>query len=384
MPEKSSSRRAKSAILLEMTPSRADRIQTAVWAGVAIALIALFYALGPILAPFVIAAVFAYICDPAVNWMVARHIPRPLAVLLVILGLGAMLLLLLLILAPMIYREAFTLVGRLPDLIELANARVSPMLQERFGINFQLDAAFARTWITENWSTAQDLVPIILGHLRQGGSALIGLLAMAFLVPVVMFYLLQDWPQLLENTRSIIPRPLLPRAMRIVGDIDSVLSQFLRGQLSVMLLLAVFYTVGLWIAGLKFALPVGVITGLLVFIPYVGFGGGLVLAILTALLQGEGWSPLVGVAIVYSLGQALESFVLTPYLVGERIGLHPVVVIFALMAFGQLFGFVGVLVALPVSAAILVGLREVRAAWISSRLYLGDETDAIQIEEARK
>ncbi|MDT3669714.1 MAG: AI-2E family transporter [Aromatoleum sp.] len=367
-----------------MTPSRADRIQTAVWAGVAIALIALFYALGPILAPFVIAAVFAYICDPAVNWMVARHIPRPLAVLLVILGLGAMLLLLLLILAPMIYREAFTLVGRLPDLIELANARVSPMLQERFGINFQLDAAFARTWITENWSTAQDLVPIILGHLRQGGSALIGLLAMAFLVPVVMFYLLQDWPQLLENTRSIIPRPLLPRAMRIVGDIDSVLSQFLRGQLSVMLLLAVFYTVGLWIAGLKFALPVGVITGLLVFIPYVGFGGGLVLAILTALLQGEGWSPLVGVAIVYSLGQALESFVLTPYLVGERIGLHPVVVIFALMAFGQLFGFVGVLVALPVSAAILVGLREVRAAWISSRLYLGDETDAIQIEEARK
>ncbi len=367
-----------------MTPSRADRIQTAVWAGVAIALIALFYALGPILAPFVIAAVFAYICDPAVNWMVARHIPRPLAVLLVILGLGAVLLLLLLILAPMIYREAFTLVGRLPDLIELLNARVSPMLQERFGINFQLDAAFARTWITENWSTAQDLVPIILGHLRQGGSALIGLLAMAFLVPVVMFYLLQDWPQLLENIRSIIPRPLLLRAMRIVGDIDSVLSQFLRGQLSVMLLLAVFYTVGLWIAGLKFALPVGVITGLLVFIPYVGFGGGLILAILTALLQADGWSPLIGVAIVYGLGQAIESFVLTPYLVGERIGLHPVVVIFALMAFGQLFGFVGVLVALPVSAAILVGLREVRAAWISSRLYLGDETDAIQIEEARK
>jgi len=377
-------RRAKSAILLEMTPSRADRIQTAVWAGVAIALIALFYALGPILAPFVIAAVFAYICDPAVNWMVARRIPRPLAVLLVILGLGAVLLLLLLILAPMIYREAFTLVGRLPDLIELLNARVSPMLQERFGINFQLDAAFARTWITENWSTAQDLVPIILGHLRQGGSALIGLLAMAFLVPVVMFYLLQDWPQLLENIRSIIPRPLLLRAMRIVNDIDSVLSQFLRGQLSVMLLLAVFYTVGLWIAGLKFALPVGVITGLLVFIPYVGFGGGLILAILTALLQADGWSPLIGVAIVYGLGQAIESFVLTPYLVGERIGLHPVVVIFALMAFGQLFGFVGVLVALPVSAAILVGLREVRAAWISSRLYLGDETDAIQIEEARK
>ncbi|MCK9984418.1 MAG: hypothetical protein AzoDbin1_00890 [Azoarcus sp.] len=355
-----------------MNPSRADRLQTAAWAGVALALVALFYALSPILAPFAIAAVFAYICDPAVNWMVARRIPRPAAVLLVIAGMGATLLLLLLILAPMIWREAIALIRRLPDLIELLNARVAPVLRARFDIDFQLDAAFVRTWIAEHWDTAQDLVPVILGQLRQGGLALLGAAASVFLVPVVMFYLLQEWPRILDGLRTVIPRPMLERTMRIINDIDRVLSEFLRGQLSVMLLLAVYYSVGLWIAGLKFALPVGVITGLLVFIPYIGFGGGLLLAILTALLQAEGWSPLIGVAIVFGLGQLIESFVLTPYLVGERIGLHPLAVIFALMAFGQLFGFVGILVALPASAAILVGLREVRTAWLASRIYLGD------------
>ncbi|MCC4116509.1 AI-2E family transporter [Aromatoleum toluclasticum] len=355
-----------------MNPSRADRLQTAAWAGVALALLALFYALSPILAPFAIAAVFAYICDPAVNWMVARRIPRPAAVLLVILGAGLLLLLLFLILAPMIWREAIALVRRLPDLIELLNARVAPLLQARFDIDFQLDAAFVRTWIAEHWDSAQDLVPVILGQLRQGGLALAGAAASVFLVPVVMFYLLQEWPHILGGLQTVIPRPMLERTMRIINDIDRVLSEFLRGQLSVMLLLAVFYSVGLWIAGLKFALPVGVITGLLVFIPYIGFGGGLLLAIISALLQAEGWPPLIGVAIVFGLGQLIESFALTPYLVGERIGLHPLAVIFALMAFGQLFGFVGILVALPASAAILVGLREVRTAWLTSRVYLGD------------
>ena len=230
----------------------------------------------------------------------------------------------------------------------------------------------------EGANIADYAVGLNTGHLREGGSALVGLAALVLLIPVVMFYLLQDWPQLVANVQAIIPRPMLPRTLRIFNDIDSVLSQFLRGQLSVMLLLAVFYSVGLWLAGLKFALPVGVITGLLVFIPYIGFGGGLVLAILTALLQADGWSPLIGVAIVYGLGQAIESFVLTPYLVGERIGLHPVAVIFALMAFGQLFGFVGVLVALPASAAILVGLRELRAAWLTSRIYRGDTEPRIE------
>ena len=359
-----------------MNAPRADRLQTFTWTAAGLAIVALFWLLGPILTPFVIAAVFAYICDPAVNWMVARRVPRALAVLLVIIALGLVLVALALILVPMVYREAVLLIRRLPELVEMFNAQVAPILQARLGIELQLDAAQFRELIAANWNNAQDIVPIVLGHLKTGGMALLGFVANLFLIPMVMFYLLQEWPRILDALERIVPRPWLARTMRILNDIDSVMSEFLRGQLSVMMLLAVFYSVGLWFAGLNFALPVGVLTGLLVFIPYVGFGGGLILAILAALLQAEGWPPLVGVAVVYGLGQLVESFLLTPYLVGERIGLHPLAVIFALMAFGQLFGFVGVLVALPVSAALLVGLREVQGAWLTSPVYLGGESTA--------
>jgi predicted PurR-regulated permease PerM len=355
-----------------MNAPRADRLQTFTWTAAGLAIVGLFWLLGPILTPFVIAAVFAYICDPAVNWMVARRVPRALAVLLVIITLGLVLVALALILVPMVYREGVLLVRRLPDLVEMFNAQVSPLLLTRLGIELQLDAAQFRQLVADNWTSAQDIVPIVLGHLKAGGMALLGFVANLFLIPLVMFYLLQEWPRILDALERIVPRPWLARTMHILNDIDSVMSEFLRGQLSVMMLLAVFYSVGLWFAGLNFALPVGVLTGMLVFIPYVGFGGGLILAILAALLQAEGWPPLVGVAVVYGLGQLVESFLLTPYLVGERIGLHPLAVIFALMAFGQLFGFVGVLVALPVSAALLVGLREVLGAWLTSPVYLGD------------
>ncbi|MCV2216379.1 AI-2E family transporter [Thauera sp. Sel9] len=360
-----------------MTQPRAYRLQALAWTATAIALVGLFWLLGPILAPFVIGAVFAYICDPAVNWMVARRVPRALAVLLVIVALGLMIVALALILVPMVYREGVQLVNRLPDLVDMFNAQVSPLLQARLGIDLQLDAAQLRQLIADNWSNAQDLVPIVLGHLKTGGMAVIAFIANLFLIPLVMFYLLQEWPRLLTELQRIVPRPWLERTMAIINDIDSVMSEFLRGQLSVMLLLAVFYSIGLWLAGLNFWLPVGVLTGLLVFIPYVGYGGGLILAILAALLQAEGWPLLIGVGIVYGLGQVIESFVLTPYLVGERIGLHPLAVIFALMAFGQLFGFVGVLVALPVSAALLVGLREVRNAWFASPVYLGTRVQPV-------
>ncbi|AVR89386.1 AI-2E family transporter [Thauera aromatica] len=359
-----------------MSPPRADRLQTLAWTAAGLALVGLFWALGPILAPFVIAAVFAYICDPAVNWMVARRVPRAFAVLLVIIAAGLALVTLALILLPMVYREGVLLVNRLPDLIEMFNAQLSPLLQARLGIDLQLDAAQFRQLVADNWSSAQDILPVLIGHLKTGGAALAGFVVNLVLIPLVMFYLLQEWPRILTELERIVPRPWLARTVRILGDIDSVMSEFLRGQLSVMLLLALFYSLGLWLAGLKFALPVGVLTGLLVFIPYVGFGGGLLLAIMAALLQGEGWPPLIGVAVVYGFGQLLESFLLTPYLVGERIGLHPLAVIFALMAFGQLFGFVGVLVALPVSAALLVGLREVRHAWFASPVYLGSEAPA--------
>ncbi len=349
----------------------ADRKQTIIWTLVGLALLVLFWLLTPILAPFVFGAVFAYICDPAVAWLVRRKIPRPVAVLMVILLTGVVLATLLLILVPMFYKEVGSLIQRLPDLIDRANEHIPALLGEEF----RFDSEQIRKMISDNWSAAQSIVPTVLGHIKTSGMALITILANLVLVPFVMFYLLQEWPRIIHGLETAVPRPWISHVRRILKEIDSVLSQYLRGQLLVMLLLAAYYSIGLWIAGLDFALPVGIITGLLVFVPYIGFGTGLILAIMAAVLQGQGWPPLIGVAVVYTIGQLIESFGLTPYLVGERIGLHPLAVIFALLAFGQLFGFVGVLVALPVSAALLVGLREVSKAWFASPVYLGYSTE---------
>jgi len=190
-----------------------------------------------------------------------------------------------------------------------------------------------------------------------------------------LFYMLMDWSRFMGQLRQMVPPRLRAPTDSFLRESDEVLGQYLRGQLLVMVILAAAYSIGLALFGLDLALPIGIFTGLAIFVPYLGFGVGLVLALFAGLLEfssshGIGY-PLVMVAVVYGLGQVVESFLLTPRLVGERIGLHPLAVIFALLAFGQLFGFVGVLVALPASAVLLVAIRRVRAGYLSSRLYLG-------------
>jgi len=197
----------------------------------------------------------------------------------------------------------------------------------------------------------------------------ISILVNLALIPVVMFYLLRDWDRIAERLYTLVPRDWLPKTRTIVSDVDRVLAEFLRGQLMVMLVLAVYYAVALTLVGLERGGAIGVLTGLLVFIPYVGYGLGLVLGVLSALLQWSGWGFFIAVLAVYAIGQLLEAYVLVPYLVGDRIGLHPLAVIFALLAFGQLFGFAGVLLALPASAVLLVGLRHLRAAYFASPVY---------------
>ncbi|MBR4737762.1 MAG: AI-2E family transporter [Rhodocyclaceae bacterium] len=338
------------------------------------AVLVLFWLLAPMLMPFVVAAVLAYVCDPLVRRLQAHRVPRALAALLVVLGLGAVLLLAVAVLVPMFYREALALVGRLPDWLERINTRLIPWLAGWLGTpaDFQLDLDFLRGALLRYRESLAGVAGVLWAGAQQGGTAIAGFLAALVLIPVVMFYVLLQWPHLLAGVQELVPRPALARTRKLAREIDAVLSEFLRGQLSVMGLLALWYSLGLWLAGVQFALPVGLLTGLLSFIPFVGFGGGLLLALMAALMQGAGWSPLIGVGVVYGVGQVLESYVLTPWLVGERVGLHPLAVIFALMAFGELFGFVGMLVALPVSAALLVGLRELRAEWLTSAVYCGD------------
>jgi predicted PurR-regulated permease PerM len=191
------------------------------------------------------------------------------------------------------------------------------------------------------------------------------------LIPVALFYLLRDWPLLLKHIEQILPRRQHAKVLEIAGEVDRVLAEFLRGQLAVMLLMSAYYVIGLWLAGLEFALPIGLLAGMLVFVPYLGMITGLALATLGAFTQFDHFSGVLVVWAVFASGQLIEGMVVTPRLVGERIGLHPLAVIFALLAFGQVFGFFGVLLALPLSAVLLVALRHARGWYLDSTLYRG-------------
>ncbi len=277
----------------------------------------------------------------------------------------------LLLIVPVMAKELPLLKAQVPALLDRLNASVNPLLA-RAGLDVSLDVASIKAWLTQLMdANMDDWLSAALASARIGGSVLLSLVGNAILVPVVLFYLLMDWTQLVARLQGLVP----PRAQAAVGhffaDCDAVLGQYLRGQLLVMVVLAAYYAIALSLVGFDLALPVGVFTGLAVAIPYVGFGLGLVLALLAALLQFASLGGVLLVAAVYAIGQLLESFVLTPRLVGERIGLGPLAVIFALMAFGQLFGFVGVLVALPASAVALVGLRRALVAYRGSQLFSG-------------
>jgi predicted PurR-regulated permease PerM len=352
----------------------ADQKQTWLWLAVGIGLVALLVLLGPILAPFIAAAILAYALNPGVDWLSSKKIgkfrfPRSVAAIAFMLLVLAALLAVILIVVPVLEKELPLLQQRIPDILTKVDEFVAPKLQA-LGISVSLDFASLKNLVTQKLSTSSnEMWTTVLASVKVGGTAVLGWLATLFLIPMVLFYLLLDWHALLLKLGAMVPRRWAPKAEAMAHEVDGMLAQYLRGQLLVMLVLAVYYSVALAIAGFDVALPVGIITGLLAFIPYLGFGLGLTLALITAVLQFSGFYGLIAVAVVYGLGQVLESFVLTPYLVGERIGLHPLVVIFALLAFGQLFGFAGVLLALPASAIIAVAVKHMRESYFKSSFY---------------
>jgi predicted PurR-regulated permease PerM len=205
--------------------------------------------------------------------------------------------------------------------------------------------------------------------LSSHGMTIIAWLLNLLLVPLVLFYFLRDWHQLLASIGELVPRKMFATTQKIASEIDAVLAEFLRGQLTVMILMSVFYTIGLKMAGLDLALPIGILAGALGFVPYLGIGLGILLATISGLLEFNSFNQLTPVVVVFAVGQLLESMWLTPSLVGDRIGLHPVTVIFSLLAGGQLFGFTGILLALPASAAIAVTLRHLRRSYFNGDLY---------------
>ena len=351
---------------MQFTPAQ---VRAATWVALALLAWLLLTWLSPVLMPFVLAAVLAYALHPLVEKLHARRIPRWLGagVAIALLMLAALAVVLLIV--PVVSKQVPLIREQVPVLLEHLNQALVP-LAARFGVDLQIDVNLVRDWLKQLVvGHESELFDGLLSSLRIGGSAVLAFLGNLVLMPIVAYYLLLDWAGLVGRAKRLIPPRWAEPAQRFLDETDEVLGQYLRGQALVMLVLAVFYTVGLALVGLKLALPIGVFTGLAVFVPYLGFGLGLVMGLLAALLQ---FQTVVGVAlvgVVYAIGQVGESMYLTPRLLGERIGLHPIAVIFALLAFGHLFGFVGVLIALPASAVLLVGLRRVKALYMASDLY---------------
>ena len=342
--------------------------------GAALIVVLSLHFLGPVLTPFLIGAIFAYLGTPLVDAMQKRGISRTLATTLTVLLFGLAVFGILLVLIPLVRAEVGLAMKKLPDLLSRFAAFAGPWLEENFGIVVALDLASLREFVVEHIEEARAYSGRIFQGLKAGGLFVLSILVNAVLIPVVMFYVLRDWKMLWRRFFGLVPRRWRWKTREIVVQVDQVLAEFLRGQGMVMGSLALYYAIGLSIAGLQFALPIGILTGLLVFIPYIGFGTGLVLGMLAALLQWNGVSGFLAVVAVYGVGQILENYVLIPWLIGDRIGLHPLAVIFALLAFGTLFGIAGVLLALPASAIILVGLRQLRRLYRQSPLY-GDDPD---------
>ncbi len=353
-----------------MTMTTAQR-QAGSWLAISLIAGLLIWLLAPVLTPFLIAGVLGYVLHPLVEKLAKKRVPRVAAVLMVEVTAIVLVLAVMLLIVPILSKQLPLLREQIPLFADRLNAGLSPVLA-RFGFDVSLDTTSIKAFVLKYLdANLEEWIATALSSARIGGSILLAVVGNALLVPVVLFYLLMDWPNLVRRTAAMVPPRMRTQVHSFTVECDAVLGQYLRGQLMLMLTLAVFYSVGLFLFGFDLAVPVGVFTGLAVFIPYLGFGLGLLLALISGVLQFSGWHGLVGVAVVYGIGQVLESMVLTPRLVGDRIGMSSLTVIFALLAFGHLFGFVGVLIALPVSAVMVVAVRRLRGVYLASDLFRG-------------
>lgn len=330
----------------------------------------LLYLLAPIMTPFMAAALLAYLGDPLVDRLETKGLSRTLAVTVVfvvmlLVGLG-----LLLVLLPALEQQIASMIKRIPVYIDWLQNTGLPWVFARIGMDATaIDLASIKQSLSGHWQQAGGIAASIIGSLSRSGVALLGWIANLVLIPVVTFYLLRDWDKLMQAIREILPRKYESVAVTLAAESDGVLGAFLRGQFLVMIALGSIYSVGLWMTGLEMALLIGMLAGLVSFVPYLGLIVGILVAGIVALVQFHEFIPLLYVAAVFGIGQLLEATVLTPLLVGDRIGLHPVAIIFAVLAGGQLFGFLGILLALPVAAVTMVLLRHAHERYLSSGVY---------------
>ena len=343
------------------------------WAALALGAQWIVWLLAPILSPFVFAALLGWLGDPLVDRLERAGRTRNTAVILVFSVMTTVLVLALLVLVPLLEQQLVTLVESLPRYRDWFVGTALPWFERRTGLEILswLDPEHLFNLIRAHWERAGGVAATVLGYVSRSGFALLAWFANLVLLPVLTFFFLRDWDLLVERIGLLVPRDHQDTVRRLARESDAVLGGFLRGQTLVMLILGVLYAMGLWAVGLDLGILIGVIAGLLTFVPYLGPAAIVVFGGTAALVQFGDWQHLAGVAVVFTVGQVIESYWLTPKLVGDRIGLHPMAVIFAVMAGGSLFGFLGMLLALPVAAVANVLLRFAHERYTGSRLYAG-------------
>jgi predicted PurR-regulated permease PerM len=345
------------------------------WLGGVALLFAFIYLLHPILTPFLVALLLAYLFDPVVDRLEKLGLSRTWGVITVFTLFTLIVSALLLVLIPMLAKQLVRLYELAPQMLDWLQHTAVPWVQSKLGLAdgfWKFDKVKAA--ISAHMGQTTDIVGIVLSRATASGLALIGWLANLVLIPVVSFYLLRDWDLMMAKIRSLLPRHREERIMTLAGECHEVLGAFVRGQLLVMVALGFIYAAGLMLVGLELGLLIGLIAGLAAIVPYMGFVIGIGAALIAGLFQfGGDLYPMVGIVAVFMVGQALEGMVLTPLLVGDRIGLPPVAVIFAILAGGELFGFTGILLALPVAAVIMVLVRHVHDLYKDSDIYSGVE-----------
>lgn len=367
-----------------------EQLSQRVWwwlAAGAVLLIVLLWLLAPILMPFAAGALLAYLGNPLVMRLMRFGLSRKWAVGLTFSTLLSSTIVALILLAPLLWKQMLYVESRLPRLLRWVNREAIPWLEGHLRVDInRIDMDLVTEWLSGYWTEAGAVAGNMLSQVAASSMSVLTIIGLIGLVPVVTFYLLLDWDELIERSRKLLPRTIEPKVCQLVKECDDVLAAFLRGQLMVMVALGIVYAVGLQIVGLKLALMIGLVAGLGSIIPYFGFALGIVAATIAAVVQFGSFHAVLLVWAVFAIGQAIEGWILQPWLVGDRIGLHPVAVIFAIMAGGQLFGFVGMLLALPVAAVIMVLLRHLHARYQQSRLYQGADfgrldTDQVSAED---
>jgi len=337
----------------------------------------LFYVLRDVVAPVAFAFLLAYFLDPVVDRLEARKLLRTNGILVILGAALIVLMVVVVVFVPLVIEEAQRFIARLPGLLTALADRLGPLLKQWTGLdaNEWLDQSTARLSAYAHKLTAADLAPVtrILGSIFSGTYAALLALVSLFIIPIFSFYFLRDFDRLKRKPLDWVPPRHREWLVAVVKEIDDVLAGFVRGQVTVCLILAALYSLGYAVSGVPLGVLIGLFAGLLSFIPYFGSGVGAGLAVLLCLLDWSGWGPLVGAGATFAVVQTLESFVITPRIVGDRVGLSPLVVIIALMVGGELFGFAGVLVALPAAAVVNILWRRAGERYRRTSFFTGGQ-----------